>query len=323
VSIFLHWRLGQSFEIKPGGIAACAVAYELSDLTTPVTLKATQGYSEELGTQDFLLDKLLQSNSSSGPTFKTEDYARISFNIDSSWDNELANDGRMLYYPDVEEFTGFIQCSFLETEIEIGSVSEQIAKTLLDGGMDGMMNDLNNPVEMSRKHFKIGNRYAVRASFYSDVTDNDINDDTQMVLDAVVVLFDDGMALLVAIFTPTEYEETYKDVIETTLSSVKVNISLTPSSSTPASASSADWRQLLKDYEKFMDAYIDVLKKYKENPADLSILSDYMNMMAELEEWTDKYDDMSDEFDDPAELAEFMKEWTRIYTKQINAIAGL
>ena len=94
----------------------------------------------------------------------------------------------------------------------------------------------------------------------------------------------------------------------------------TPTTAAPSSTSTSDWRQFLKDYEKFMDEYIAVLKKYMKNPLDMSVLSDYTTMMTELSEWDEKYDDMSDDLDNPAELAEFLQEWTRIYTKMITAM---
>ena len=93
------------------------------------------------------------------------------------------------------------------------------------------------------------------------------------------------------------------------------------SDSTTTFGSSSDWRKFLKDYEEFVDAYVAVLKKYTANPLDFSILGDYMDMMTAAEEWSDEYDAMSDELDDPKELAEFIKEWTRIYAKMFSAFA--
>lgn len=44
----------QMATIKEGGTVDCAIAYELDDLTTPVTLEATRGIlGEDLGTQTF------------------------------------------------------------------------------------------------------------------------------------------------------------------------------------------------------------------------------------------------------------------------------
>ncbi len=45
-----------------------------------------------------------------------------------------------------------------------------------------------------------------------------------------------------------------------------------------------DCSAFLDEYEEFVDDYIDVLKKYKANPSDMSILSDYQEMAAKATE---------------------------------------
>ena len=47
-----------------------------------------------------------------------------------------------------------------------------------------------------------------------------------------------------------------------------------------ASSSSSDCEQFCDDYEAFVDDYIEVLKKYKANPSDMSILTEYSSMMS-------------------------------------------
>ena len=113
-----------------------------------------------------------------------------------------------------------------------------------------------------------------------------------------------------------DYLGDFEKMLETAVLTPKAG---TPS--TPSTTSSSDWRKFLKDYEEFVDAYVAVLKKYTANPLDFSILGDYMDMMTAAEEWSDEYDAMSDELDDPKELAEFIKEWTRIYAKMFSAFA--
>jgi hypothetical protein len=266
--------------------------------------------------------------SSENANFKTETYARLKFLIDSSWEKELRDDGRCLYYPSISEPTGVIQCTWVEAKI--GVVSDDQARSKLDAGILGAQEKFKNVEEISRAYYKIGDKNAMRVVYYHDLEDNDINSDKRGIIDSVVVLFDDGVSMFLAIFTETEYDVTYSNIIKTAIESIELDTTATSSdkpTTTPdadsSSTASTDWRQLLKDYEEFMDDYIAILKKYTENPLDTSILGDYMDMMTELEERSDKYDDMSDDLDDPDELAEFMKEWTRIYTKQINAIAGI
>ncbi|MCL1941751.1 MAG: hypothetical protein FWG09_07395, partial [Synergistaceae bacterium] len=174
------------------------------------------------------------------------------------------------------------------------------------------------------KHFKIGNRYTVRACFYYDVANNGINDNTQMVIDMVIVLLDDGEAWLQAIFPQTEYEGIYKNAIETTLSSVKVNASKTPSSSassgTPGQA--VKWVDFLKEYEAWVDDCIRLIEKYKTNPVDLSLMMDYLDMMQRMAEWAEKADKVKADLSGN-DLKEYLATYMRIITKLNAAIVRL
>ena len=42
-----------------------------------------------------------------------------------------------------------------------------------------------------------------------------------------------------------------------------------------------DCAKFVKDYEKFVDQYIVVLKKYKANPTDMAIMEDYTKLAAQ------------------------------------------
>ena len=52
----------------------------------------------------------------------------------------------------------------------------------------------------------------------------------------------------------------------------------------------AEWKQFLKEYESWVNKYAEIVKKYKENPSDISILSDYTKMMGELTKWATRAD---------------------------------
>ena len=49
-----------------------------------------------------------------------------------------------------------------------------------------------------------------------------------------------------------------------------------------------DCDTFLKNYEKFIDKYIVVLKKYKENPSDATIMTEYSELAAEAVRWAGK-----------------------------------
>ena len=82
------------------------------------------------------------------------------------------------------------------------------------------------------------------------------------------------------------------------------------------------WRQFLNDYEAWIDRYVELVKKQKENPSDISVLSDYAGMAAELNEWTQQADEMRSELEtvSPQELLEYTTELARIVSKMTEAM---
>lgn len=59
-----------------------------------------------------------------------------------------------------------------------------------------------------------------------------------------------------------------------------------------ASSSNPQWRQVLSDYEAFMNKYVDFMKKYKNSSDTSSMLADYSKLMKEYADWTKKIGDM-------------------------------
>lgn len=86
-----------------------------------------------------------------------------------------------------------------------------------------------------------------------------------------------------------------------------------------SSAGDAKWREFLKDYDKWVDDYISLLKKYKADPTDFTILTDYTEMMSDMVEWSNKADEVAEELEDPAEVAEYAAELAKIAAKLAEA----
>ena len=78
-----------------------------------------------------------------------------------------------------------------------------------------------------------------------------------------------------------------------------------------------EWKEFLAEYEAWVDEYIALMKKYKANPTDLTILADYTKMVEELADWQADADEMEAELENAsaAELAEYTKELARIVSK--------
>lgn len=96
-----------------------------------------------------------------------------------------------------------------------------------------------------------------------------------------------------------------------------------PVNSTSSSSSeSLDWKQFLKDYEAWVDSYVEFMKKYKNNPTDASLIAEYGKLLSETAEWAEKsqkYENQLKEMS-ASDLGEYTKSITRILEK-ISSIA--
>jgi len=92
---------------------------------------------------------------------------------------------------------------------------------------------------------------------------------------------------------------------------------------TPAAGNNATgWREFLASYEEWVDDYNAFMTKYVNNPADLTLLADYANMIAKTAEWSEDAGEWEEDLSG-AELAEFTQEYLRIMGKMMAGIAGL
>jgi hypothetical protein len=74
----------------------------------------------------------------------------------------------------------------------------------------------------------------------------------------------------------TAWKRDSPDNNSSTSSTIEENSSLDEeTSSTDIESSSADCDKFIKDYEAFINSYIKLIKKYKANPTDATILSEY------------------------------------------------
>ena len=136
---------------------------------------------------------------------------------------------------------------------------------------------------------------------------------------AVVMLF----CFCACTDTPSEESGT-GDVISNNIQSESPTVNNNQSQQTNTascdSASDAEWKQFLKDYEAWVDDYIEILEKYKKNPTDMTILSDYTDMMSKTAEWSAKADKIQGELAaSPAALKEYTETLSRIINKLTKA----
>ena len=82
--------------------------------------------------------------------------------------------------------------------------------------------------------------------------------------------------------------------------------------------SDAEWDEILDDYEDYVDSYIAILKKQADDPSDMSIMTESMELMEQGTEWTTKMAESSSEFG-----TEQLTRMTEIQTKLANSVSGL
>ncbi len=87
-----------------------------------------------------------------------------------------------------------------------------------------------------------------------------------------------------------------------------------------SSSSSSEWKQLLKDYEAWVDKYIAFMKKYKNASAsDLaSMMSDYSSLMSDMATWSEKTKNMQNKLSG-SDLTEYISTLSRI-TQKLSSI---
>lgn len=96
------------------------------------------------------------------------------------------------------------------------------------------------------------------------------------------------------------------------------------SSSKSGDGGSATYKQYmewLKQYEKWVDSYIDVCKNYEKNPT--SYMNAYLTKTAELADWTAKFSNVKGDDLTSAEAAKISNEYLRIYNKMMKAVSEM
>lgn len=77
----------------------------------------------------------------------------------------------------------------------------------------------------------------------------------------------------------------------------------------------AEIEEFLSEYEEWVDEYIDIITKYKENPNDTAILSEYTEMLSQVGDWIERVDEITSKINSADSLAKYAAEISRISTK--------
>ena len=92
-----------------------------------------------------------------------------------------------------------------------------------------------------------------------------------------------------------------------------------PESKNDSNAVSPSFKETMDSYEKFFDDYIAFMKKYKENPNDMELLTDYLDWMQKYSDYMEKLDSIDQDSLSDADLAYYIEVNTRISKKLLEA----
>lgn len=62
------------------------------------------------------------------------------------------------------------------------------------------------------------------------------------------------------------------------------------------SSPSDEWNETLDGYEEYVDDYVSLIKKQKADPSDMSIMTEYQELMQKGTEWSTKMSEMASDF---------------------------
>lgn len=102
-----------------------------------------------------------------------------------------------------------------------------------------------------------------------------------------------------------------ENVDETTVTEKKENPTSTSNDIRP------EFKAALDSYEEFFDDYCDIMKKYIENPLDMSILTEYYEYIEKAEEMDEKLDALDDDEWSDEETKYYLEVTTRVTTKML------
>lgn len=92
-------------------------------------------------------------------------------------------------------------------------------------------------------------------------------------------------------------------------------VSEEPSEGTDDTGIDPDFKAAMDSYEKFMNDYVDFMKKYKANPTDLGLLADYTEFLNDYDKYVKDFEEWDDNDLNSEELSYYTEVQARVSKK--------
>lgn len=121
--------------------------------------------------------------------------------------------------------------------------------------------------------------------------------------------------------TGTSEPATTEPSTETTAPSESSSTETKPNDTELVDGMRKDFKDAMDSYEAFIDEYVAFMKKYSDNPSDVSLLADYTKYMSKYADMVEKFDKWESEDLNGAELAYYIDVQARV-SKKLLEVAG-
>ena len=112
---------------------------------------------------------------------------------------------------------------------------------------------------------------------------------------------------------PTEPEEETTEPTEEATEPTEENVQL-------VDGLRPEFKEAMDAYEAFYDEYCELMSKYMKNPADLTLMTQYMDLLDKSEEMDEAFEKWDDEDMNPAELKYYLEITDRVMDKLLKAM---
>lgn len=157
---------------------------------------------------------------------------------------------------------------------------------------------------------KKGEVFKVNDETYPEYTNDAMNPATDSETTIIYYAIEDYIFV-----EPVESKEEVSDIPEVEIPDTSSSM-LEETPSIVEMPTNTEWKEWLEEYEAWVDNYIELSEKYAENPTDTTLMTEYLEALTEMVEWSEKADEVEmDLEDDPDALTEYLETLSRISQK--------
>lgn len=223
----------------------------------------------------------------------------MSFRIPDRFGDKASNSTDDVYYFYDTSFGDdkIMMLTLLYSEVDITEEEYKSVKdTFADSFENGVEKNFSNVKNKKKQKIEMAGRNGFIYSFEGNAND-------LAVLLQYAFIYHDGGIYSVGIMKSKEISEDTTDILHDIIGAAKIGYIMDSQNETSNTDIDTqleegirpEIKEAIDSYEAFFDDYVALMKKYKNNPADISILSEYMEYMSKLSDMEKKFKAIEDQ----------------------------